>query len=635
MSRALRPVLVYALLGSLWILFSDLLLGALVRSPETLTVLQMAKGWIFVAVTALLLFRLIQREIREMEKSRRELEKLNSTLIIIAEVNRLAAEAQDPEELARKVSALLAEKGGYAVEVSLAGTELKEDAAPAKNKQVFPLSRGGRKLGALIVHPGRRPGDEDDGFLFQEVAAILTRTLDALQEQRGRKEAENLLQLQARRLEEMSWRDHLTGLYSRQYFTRLLEEARPPFSLVAFDLERFGEINSLYGHATGDRALAAIGMRLYELSRRHGGQAVRLGGDAFVLFLPGREPEEAERVGKEVQKVISQPIRVGEREVTLTPRGAVVSSPLHGRRRSEIEFALDLALRESLEEKAQEFRVFDPSRLAACPLPGGEVRKALAENLVFPVFQPIKELRTGHVHGYELLARLKKDETLLPASSWIKKAEEEGCLPEVEKAIINALSSCHRSRILAGKMLFINLDPRSLRDAGFRRYLLEAIQSGLAPRLVIEFTERHPLPEENGVLPFLEELRRRGVWLALDDFGAGYSSLSYLKKLKVDYIKIDGSLTRELGESYLARQLAQSVHRLATEFGMLTIAEGIEDAATGTLLASLGIPLGQGYHLGRPQTLEELERKAPNPGAKPLPALPLKERERRKTGSKR
>ncbi len=677
--RAWRPVACYLLFAGAWIFLSTPALDLLTPSATWRSNVEILKGFGFVLVTSLLLYRLILGELRRLDAVRRHTEELKSVLQTLTEVNQLIVRERNPDQLFQGICDILVKNRNYplawvglldektrrVVPVASAGTGesfLREITATWGDNATIGLGPVGRAAGtgapvilnentqdadyapwlekvqrhgyaASAAFPLRNPDGtygilsvysaHADAFSPDEVALLGEMTDDVdfavrnSREEQKRQEAEDLVRLQAERLEDLARRDPVTGLYNRLHFGKLLGQAcqsgqNPTgFSLLGFALIRFPEVNAVHGYGMGDQVLTAVGERL----RRNLADdwvAARIGGFRFAILLPATGPEKAlAQATSLLDDLTRQPLAAEGLTFPLSARGGVVSCPAHGVTRTELESALELAITQAVQRNDGVPLFLEPDIFSAYRTSWDRfdlVRRAAGGKLFVPVFQPLVHLADGRVCGYEVLARIREGDTLLEAAGFIREVEEFGYLPLLDRLIMDAVVEQENHPVISGKLLFFNQPPHLLADESVRNRLQTTLTAfpDLASRTVLELTELGILPKSAAVESFLRRMRDLGVRLALDDFGGGYSSLTYFHRLPIDYVKIDISLIRDLTRNPLSRRLVASIHRLAQDFGALTLGEGIEDGETAAVLRDIGVQLGQGYHLGRPTPLANL-----------------------------
>jgi EAL domain-containing protein (putative c-di-GMP-specific phosphodiesterase class I) len=236
------------------------------------------------------------------------------------------------------------------------------------------------------------------------------------------------------------------------------------------------------------------------------------------------------------------------------------------------------------------------------------VQEALAEKLFVLYAQPIVEIATGRVVQRELLLRML-DPTASPTGpavinpgAFLPVAEEFGLISEIDRWVIARAAELAAT----GRPVELNVSGRSITDPGLIEHIQRCIQaSGADPQaMVFEITETALIADQAAARAFADGLHRLGCTLALDDFGTGYGGFTYLKQLRIDFLKIDMEFVRDLCRNPASRSVVQAIVHLAEGFKLKTVAEGVEDAQTLALLGQLGVDCAQGYHLGRPEPLE-------------------------------
>jgi diguanylate cyclase (GGDEF)-like protein/PAS domain S-box-containing protein len=411
---------------------------------------------------------------------------------------------------------------------------------------------------------------------------------------------------------QLSITDPLTGVYNRRHFDEVirnllqmnLARARP-LALLIIDIDGFKFINDTYGHPVGDEVLR----RVAEALRTHAGQGVvaRLAGDEFAVILPGHGAEMAGEAARRLHEHLGRiviDLPVGHLRIQTSI--GVASAPAFGSTAQELVRAADVALYHAKKNGRNRVDVLSPDigeAIMEIFSQGFELRRALEEGLIAPFLQPIRELSAGGVAAYEVLTRLKRGEEYVPADEFVLVAEDLGLIRDMDLFVIDrALRAVPRDI-----PLFLNISLNSFQSPEFFEEFRALLQSPLAAGrpLTIELTERQTTDMGGDFLRLVQELRARGVTIALDDFGAGYSTYGYLRALKPDFVKIDGSFVQKILTDPQDRRIVAHIHELAVSFGARTIAEHVEDEATREALARMGVHYGQGWLFGRPQRVEE------------------------------
>jgi len=430
----------------------------------------------------------------------------------------------------------------------------------------------------------------------------------------ARKQAETTLHHQA-------WHDSLTDLPNRALLHERIAtalgdapDASRPLALLLIDLDRFKEINDAFGHERGDALLRQAADRLRGVVRA-GDTVARLSGDEFAVLLPGADATGAARVTDAIRAALDAPLPVDEHLLRVGASVGIVLAPAHGRDGATLlrraDMAMDAAKRgrlgQALYEPAQDQH--SPERLAL----SGALRDAIEQGALVLHYQPQVDLASGHVCGVEALVRWPHPERgLIPPDAFIPLAEQTGLIaPLTEWVLAEAIRQARewqRAGLLLG--VSVNLSMWNLHDPALPDRVAALLHAhGLAPAwLRLELTESALMADTDRTMDVLARLAALGVHLAVDDFGSGYSSLAYLKKLPVDELKIDKGFVREMATDETDRAIVASTVGMGHALGLRVVAEGIEDQATWELLAGMGCDMAQGYYVARPLPPDALVR---------------------------
>jgi diguanylate cyclase (GGDEF)-like protein len=410
--------------------------------------------------------------------------------------------------------------------------------------------------------------------------------------------------------------DSLTGLANRAHVLRLVEAALhrarrsgSQLALLCIDLDRFKAVNDTFGHSAGDEVLRVVAGRMRQVVRA-GDSVGRLAGDEFVILIePLDEASELLDVGDRLISAVSRPIQLGGREVTVgVSIGAAVSSDgstdaealLHhadaaayraktaGRGRVEV---FDEALRRQLDQQTDLEHA---------------MRTGLAASEFLLHYQPVLDLSTGRVEGYEALIRWQRPgHGLLPPDAFIPAAEQSTLICDIGRWVLGRatqqLAQWRAADSDAGDLtVAVNISGRHLLSSSVVDDVVDALRaSGLpASALVVEITET-VLVDPLHTAARLQALRALGVGISIDDFGTGYTSIGQLQHLHVDTLKIDKSFISSAGPG--AADLVKLMINAAHAFGLRVVAEGIEDPDQLDALRELACDSGQGYLFARPQ----------------------------------
>ena len=421
------------------------------------------------------------------------------------------------------------------------------------------------------------------------------------------------------RLAHQAFHDSLTGLGNRAGLHLKLRQALAPDAADAegdrragvlfIDLDGFKRVNDSLGHDRGDEVLRQVANRIRG-QVRSGDTATRLGGDEFAVVLDGCDGADAAiEVADRILRRLREPVVIDDSAIQLS-----ASIGIHTARVGEADVVdmlrnADLALFAAKANGRDRCAVFEPvmqERITRRTETERDLRRALEERQLAVHYQPVVDLDSGQVASVEALMRWQHPERgLVAPDEFLGVLEETGLIVDFSRALHRqafAQTKLWQAEGVAGGrlLLCVNVSPRELADEWYVDSVLTALaDSGLTPQsLVVEVNETVLVRHRATAIERLEELRRAGVRIGLDDFGAGHSSLSHLHELPVQVMKIDGSFVRRMmdgGPSPVPAMVA-----MGHDMGFVTIAEGVEDEAVYRRLGELGCDYGQGYWMARP-----------------------------------
>jgi diguanylate cyclase (GGDEF)-like protein len=422
-----------------------------------------------------------------------------------------------------------------------------------------------------------------------------------------------------------AFHDPLTGLANRALFYDRLEHALEVsrrhsrgLAVLLIDLDRFKPINDSLGHAAGDELLVTVGRRITACVRSMDTVA-RLGGDEFlVLAESDTTVGTVVAIAQRLIDAVAEPLSLDGHEVSVTASVGVVFT-LAGADTDDADELLnnaDTAMYTAKRELPGTYRIFEPSMHVSRPDVGldVELRRALANGEFVVHYQPIASVTTGRITGVEALVRWQHPERgLLPPAEFIPAAEASGAIVDIGNFVLRQacaqVKSWHDQWPDDRLLLSVNLSPRELAEPDLVTRIEQVLQDAdLDPWfLVVELTESALLVDPIRAEERLRRLKELGISLALDDFGTAFSSLSHLRRLPVDCLKIDKSFVDTIATETDGYNFIKGVVLLAHTLGLATVAEGVEDAGQAACLRRAGCNLMQGYLIARALPAAELE----------------------------
>jgi Amt family ammonium transporter len=452
-----------------------------------------------------------------------------------------------------------------------------------------------------------------DGFLIGAVLAFhdVTETLSL-----------------SRELSHQATHDALTGVPNRREFERRLDELlrqrlEPGHTHVVcyLDLDQFKVVNDTVGHGAGDELLRQVTQLLRGLLRANDTLA-RLGGDEFGLILQHCPVERALTIAESLREAIDgwrfgwegRSFAIGV-SIGLVPTAAV------GQELRAVLAAADGACYAAKDAGRNRVHVYQPDDRQVAEQRGqmqwvSRLQAALDEDRLRLYAQPVLPLHAdaGTSPHHEILVRLEEDGHLVPPGAFLPAAERYGLMPRIDQWVVNNTLAWLGDRLRhEGRLdgvFAVNLSGASLSDERFRQSLRNTLEAAQLPRglLCFEITETAAVSHLTKVAQFIAEVQALGCLFALDDFGAGLSSFAYLKHLPVDFLKIDGSLVKDIADDPMDLAMVQAINAIGHAKGLKTIAEYVGNEAIRQRLVDIGVDYGQGWHLGMPRPLTDLAR---------------------------
>jgi diguanylate cyclase (GGDEF)-like protein len=471
----------------------------------------------------------------------------------------------------------------------------------------------------------------EDGPRITELTALLFAQASALEHALAEQRLlAAKLQVAQRQAEHEANHDALTGLLNRKGFlaqmkalmTSAENHTGVDYALLFFDLDRFKLINDSLGHHAGDELLIQVAQRLTAMKTMcntgHGeigaGETYAVGrhsGDEFVLLYAfSGDAGELRRMAQDLYSMLTMPYVLDGKPYSIGVSIGMVSRLTSYQSHDAALRDADTAMYVAKRSHSQKIVLFEASmhEVAKWRLTlEGDLREAVARNSLLLYFQPVMDIQAGGPFAYEVLLRWQSPHGLLAPGDFIAVAEEIGMLDDIGFWTLEAI--CHWLLSIQARWpeeeicASINISPMQLLNPTMpAKFASICAEVGVAPsRIIIEITEQSAIAAPERAAKFLRELKAYGFQLALDDFGAGYSSLTWLHKLPVDMLKIDSSLTAEVDCSSSAAKVARGILDLCNNLGLSVVVSGIERQSQVEKLRELGFRLMQGYYFGSPQ----------------------------------
>ena len=412
-------------------------------------------------------------------------------------------------------------------------------------------------------------------------------------------------------LAHMALHDHLTGLPNRSLFDDRLEhalrrrrDAKRGVAVLFIDVDGFKRINDSLGHSAGDAALREAAVRIRSAVRPHDTVA-RLGGDEFTVLCEDLDGDgDALSIGDRIIEALARPVAIHDSDVVLRASVGVALAGPADVRPEELLRRSDDAMYQAKARGGGRPQLYMPGRGRQR---GGHdlqlesaLRRAIPAELVAH-YQPVVAVDDAHVVGAEALARWQHPSRgLIPPAEFIAIAEQTGLIVPLGTWMLD--QACRQGVLWDGLRVSVNVSGRQVAEGSLVASVSRALEdSGLPPeRLQLELTETVLMDDVDGHVAVMRDLKKLGLSLALDDFGKGYSSLSYLHRFPIDRIKIDRDFVRGLPNSRADQAIVSAVLSFARALDMEVVAEGVETQQHVDALRELGCEYAQGFFFHRP-----------------------------------
>lgn len=524
------------------------------------------------------------------------------------------------------------DRGGHFTFVSSSVSETLE--MPAESwlgrtpSEVFPSASLGELMGQLRASDTNKPRSFKDSEIWVHAPGGEQHCLrlngvpvfndKVFKGYRGTARDITKLKQDEKRMVILANQDHLTGLANRRRFLqdisheiRRVERQGQLGVLLLLDLDHLKLVNDTAGHAAGDQIIVQVAGLLKRASREQDFVA-RISGDEFAIaYAAMGEQQGMDKARQLLERINALKPRYGGRTLNITASVGMVTFPQQGKVPVELMAKADAAICAAKSAGRNRIHRYDESDMMRERMDNQMVWKdrlmeALDKENLILVFQPIVGVASRKVHHYEALVRMREaDGALIAPGKFIPAAEQFGLIQQVDRYVvakaIRQLADLPAE--LADVGFSINLSGLSVgRQDMYELIEREVREAGIEPtRITFEITETAACEQLNNAMEFIQKVRQLGCQVSLDDFGVGFSSFSYLKHLRADILKIDGSFIRDIHNNNADQLFVKALVDVARGMGMRTIAEFVENEQVYDRVRSLGVDYVQGYYLGKPQ----------------------------------
>lgn len=426
-----------------------------------------------------------------------------------------------------------------------------------------------------------------------------------------------------KRIAHMAYHDALTGLPNRWFIKSYFEEYQVNYKnlnqmlgLFLLDLDHFKVINDSLGHQAGDVLLQSVAKRLKRVLGEDNILA-RFGGDEFIILVPNLPNDEAAcEICRHILEVMGEPFAVFDQKFNISPSIGISLHPHHGEDINTLIKNADLAMYHSKEKGRNCYSLFIPTMKAHAMVRMDmeiHLREALKNNEFILHYQPKMNLKTGKVYGMEALIRWKsKDNQLLYPDSFIQIAEESGLIAPIGEWVLReACTQCKKWHDAGfwNLSVSVNISPQQFQKQDIEEVIRTILnETGLPPSaLDLELTESTIMKDPEVAAVVLSNLKRLGVTISIDDFGTGFSSLSYLRNFPIDVLKIDKSFIMNLEWDEANLSIVSAVISLAHSLKLKVVAEGVETFEQLKYLQMGSCDFAQGFYLSKPVEINTIE----------------------------
>lgn len=403
---------------------------------------------------------------------------------------------------------------------------------------------------------------------------------------------------QQKKLDNIANTDTLTKLGNRYKLINDINQSKSP-ALAIINIDRFSEINDFYGHIIGDKILKEFGEKLDLINGDSNYKVYRLQSDEFVIFNENTNHEVfLEKISLIDKRLEKEKFFIDNEDFINLNFTIGISFEEKNRLLNSANMAVKIAKKNHLELIVYDDNISLDKEYKNNIKWTKSIKEAIEKDNILAVYQPIINNKTMKIQKYEALVRLKKEDALISPYFFLEISKKTKFYNQITKIMIEKTINQFKN---LNYNFSINLTIEDILNNEIKNYIYEVLSnSGIGERLVFEIVESESIENFDIVLDFIKKVKAYGCKIAIDDFGTGYSNFEYLLKLKADFIKIDGSLIKNIDKDILSEKVCRNIVNFAKDLGMKTIAEFVENESILQKVKELGIDYSQGYYFSAP-----------------------------------